>query len=85
MTGDLPTTPAEDDWKPQVYVAGGLVGVVVGLLAAYFYARASEESTPDQPVAHQDDGRAQTRRGAARAGPPDHRSGCGRRQKISHA
>jgi hypothetical protein len=48
MTGDLPTTP-QDDWKPQVYVAGGLFGLLVGLMAAYFYARASEEITPDKP------------------------------------
>lgn len=48
MTGDLSTTP-QDDWKPQVYVAGGLFGLLVGLMAAYFYARASEESTPDKP------------------------------------
>jgi hypothetical protein len=48
MTGDLPTTP-HNDWKPQVYLSGGLFGLLLGLMAAYFYARASEESTPDKP------------------------------------
>jgi hypothetical protein len=48
MTGDLPTTP-HNDWKPQVYLSGGLVGLLIGLMAAYFYARASEESAPDKP------------------------------------
>lgn len=46
---DLPNGP-RDNWKPQVYVAGGLGGLIVGFLAAYFYARASEETTPDQPT-----------------------------------
>jgi hypothetical protein len=46
---DLPNAP-QDNWKPQVYVVGGLGGLIVGFLAAYFYARASEETTPDQPA-----------------------------------
>ena len=49
MTGDLPTTP-NNDWKPQAYLAGGLFGLLIGLMAAYFYARASEESTPEKPA-----------------------------------
>jgi hypothetical protein len=48
MSGDLTTTP-HNDWKPRVYLSGGLFGLLVGLMAAYFYARASEESAPDQP------------------------------------
>lgn len=39
----------ETNWKSQVYVLGALAGIVVGLLAAYFYARASEESGTDGP------------------------------------
>jgi hypothetical protein len=46
---DLPNVP-QDNWKPQVYAAGGLAGLIIGFLAAYFYARASEETTPDQPA-----------------------------------
>jgi hypothetical protein len=49
MTGDLPTAP-QNGWKPQVYLAGGLFGLLIGLMAAYFYARASEESTPERPA-----------------------------------
>jgi hypothetical protein len=50
MTGDLSPTPNNNDWKPQVYMLGGLFGLLVGLMAAYFYARAAEESTPDRPT-----------------------------------
>jgi hypothetical protein len=50
MTGDLSPTPNNNDWKPRVYMLGGLFGLVAGLMAAYFYARASEESTPDRPA-----------------------------------
>ena len=49
MSGDLTTTP-QNDWKPRVYLSGGLFGLLVGLMAAYFYARASEESTPEKPA-----------------------------------
>lgn len=41
MTSDLPQTT---NWKTQVYTISGLTGVVVGLLAAYFYVRATEEN-----------------------------------------
>jgi hypothetical protein len=43
MTDEFPAAH-ESNWKSQVYLAGGLGGIVVGLLAAYFYARASEEN-----------------------------------------
>lgn len=33
-----------NNWKSQVYFLGGVAGLLVGFLAAYFYARASEES-----------------------------------------
>jgi hypothetical protein len=55
MTGDLPPTPNDNNnsnngWKTQTYLFGGLFGLMVGLMAAYFYARASEEHTPDRPT-----------------------------------
>ncbi len=42
MTSDLTSTPVASH-KMRTYVAGGLAGLVVGLLAAYFYARVSDE------------------------------------------
>ncbi len=30
-------------WKSKTYMTGGLAGLIVGLLSAYLYARASEE------------------------------------------
>lgn len=48
MTGDLPQMSLPD-WKPRTYIVGALIGLVVGLLAAYFYARVSEEDGADQP------------------------------------
>ena len=47
MIGDLPTT--SPDWKPKAYIIGGLLGLGVGLLAAYFYARVTEENGSDSP------------------------------------
>jgi hypothetical protein len=49
MTSDLPQTE-EQDWKVRVYFLGGLAGLVVGLLAAYFYARVSQENGADKPA-----------------------------------
>ena len=40
---DLSAAP-ESNWKSRSYLMGGLLGVAIGLLAAYFYVRASEES-----------------------------------------
>jgi hypothetical protein len=48
MTDQLPTAQ-DSNWKSQVYLIGGLAGIVAGLLAAYFYARASEESGTNGP------------------------------------
>jgi len=42
MTSDLPSTSAPR-WKTRTYITGGLAGLAVGLLAAYFFARVSEE------------------------------------------
>jgi len=32
------------DWKPKTYAIGGVTGLFLGLLSAYLFARASEES-----------------------------------------
>ena len=48
MTSDL-TQPQETNWKIRVYLAGGLAGLVIGLLSAYFFARVSEENGADGP------------------------------------
>jgi hypothetical protein len=39
----------ETNWKPRSYFAGALAGLFMGLLAAYFYARASEEHHQQGP------------------------------------
>ncbi len=52
MTSEVCTDPpakSETAWKLRVYLFGGLVGLMVGLLAAYFYARVSEENGVAQP------------------------------------
>ncbi|NDJ76273.1 MAG: hypothetical protein GYB65_08430 [Chloroflexi bacterium] len=41
---DQLTTVDQENWKAQVYMMGGIAGLIVGLLSAYFYARVSEES-----------------------------------------
>lgn len=43
MTNDVPAT-SDTNWKKQTYIIGGLVGLVLGLLTAYFFARVSEEN-----------------------------------------
>ncbi len=42
MTQELPT-PDNASWKTQTYLIGGLTGLILGVLAAYFFARVSEE------------------------------------------
>ncbi len=34
----------EKNWKTTVYLAGGAVGLVTGLVAAHLYARTAEEN-----------------------------------------
>lgn len=48
--------PVEEmGWQPRVYAVGGVVGLALGLLTAYFYVRAVEEKgtdvTPETPSA----------------------------------
>ncbi len=43
-------TAQDSNWKSQVYLVGGFAGIVAGLVAAYFYARASEETGSNAPV-----------------------------------
>ena len=48
MTNEqLPTTT--DQWKTQTYLVGGLAGLVLGILSAYFFARVSEENGNSGP------------------------------------
>jgi NhaP-type Na+/H+ or K+/H+ antiporter len=42
MTSDL-TQTSEENWKMRTYIMGGLAGLLVGLVAAYFFARVSDE------------------------------------------
>lgn len=48
VNADL-TAKSNNAWKLRVYLFGGLVGLAVGFLAAYFYARVSEENGFAQP------------------------------------
>lgn len=42
--------PSPDgNWKPRVYLTGGVAGLIIGLLGAYFFARVSEETPTGKP------------------------------------
>ncbi len=43
-------TRVGDAWKFQAYVLGALLGLAVGLLAAHFFVRVSEESGQEGPA-----------------------------------
>lgn len=43
MTDKLPDLP-ETSWKTRVYAVGAVTGLAAGLLSAYLFARAAEES-----------------------------------------
>jgi hypothetical protein len=38
----------QGDWKMQTYLRGGLIGLMVGLIAAHLYTRAAEETNGDK-------------------------------------
>jgi hypothetical protein len=53
------TTPAPDaiksalnapGWKTRAYIVGALIGIALGLLSAYLFIRASEESAGGAPM-----------------------------------
>lgn len=48
MSSDLPSVP-ENNWKTKIYAVGGSVGLLVGLISSYLYARAAQENTVDKP------------------------------------
>ncbi|MBI5958741.1 MAG: hypothetical protein HY866_08400 [Chloroflexi bacterium] len=43
-------SPRPSDWKLSVFIIGGLIGLMAGLLAAYFFARVSEENGSSGPT-----------------------------------
>lgn len=47
MSNNLPATT--ENWKTQTYILGGLAGLAIGILTAYFFARVSEENGDDGP------------------------------------
>jgi hypothetical protein len=38
------------NWKMRTYLAGAAAGLIIGLLSAYFFARASEENGKESPA-----------------------------------
>jgi len=48
MTDRLPSLP-ETNWRTRTDLIGGLLGLMIGLLSAYLYARAAEENKALQP------------------------------------
>jgi len=48
MTDDMPAVNPSN-WKTRTYVVGGIAGLALGMLAAYFFARVSEENGTDGP------------------------------------
>ena len=36
--------PADSSWRPRALMIGGIIGAVLGVLSAYFYLRAAEDS-----------------------------------------
>ncbi len=52
MTSDIRPDSQETrdaSWKLRVYLLGALIGLAVGLISAYFYARVSEENGFERP------------------------------------
>jgi hypothetical protein len=40
---DRAVVPAGEDWRTRIFVLGGVVGAVLGLVSAYLYVRSAEE------------------------------------------
>ncbi|HOA22488.1 MAG TPA: hypothetical protein PK801_07655 [Aggregatilineales bacterium] len=57
QTLDSALQPVQEmGWQPKVYALGGLIGLALGLLTAYFYVRSVEEqqgafARPQAPTA----------------------------------
>lgn len=46
MTDDIPAVNPSN-WKTKTYLVGGIAGLALGMMAAYFFARVSEENGTD--------------------------------------
>lgn len=53
---NTPLPPEQDAeaeaWKSRTYLVGGAVGLGLGLLSAYLFARSAQENNPDAAPAH---------------------------------
>ena len=46
---DQAIVPAEEeDWRPRVFVMGGIIGAILGLFSAYLYIRSAEQKYGDR-------------------------------------
>jgi hypothetical protein len=48
MSSSTSNQPSE--WKMGVFIIGGLIGLLAGLVAAYFFARVTEETGSSGPA-----------------------------------
>lgn len=44
----LPDNPS-NDWKTKTYLMSGMLGLTIGLIAAYLYVRVSDENGSETP------------------------------------
>lgn len=52
MTGSgRAIVPRSGDWRPRVFLIGGVIGAALGLLSAYLFVRAAEEAGKEAPEA----------------------------------
>ena len=45
MSEDRPVVYQDDSWRNRAMLAGGIIGSLIGVSAAYLYVRASEEAS----------------------------------------
>jgi hypothetical protein len=49
------TQESSSDWRPRIYLIGGLIGSILGVLSAYFYVQAADKKhggdAPEAPGA----------------------------------